>query len=81
MVKGNIIYADEDSRELLQALGGYPFFVVVQDSFETKGSAHGRVSNNFDFDHLFDMIKLLARKNPAFKQKLADYIIDLSKEV
>lgn len=81
MVKGNIIYADEESKELLQALGGFPFFVVVHNTIETKGTACARVTRNFDFDHLFNTIKILARTNKEFREKLPDYIIDLSKEV
>lgn len=81
MVKGNIIYANEESKELLQALGGFPFFVVVHNTIETKGTARARMSKEFDTDHLFAAIKSLARKDKAFKEKLADYIIDLSKEI
>lgn len=76
-----MIKIDAETQELWQALNGYPFFIVVQDSFATKGLAAARVSRNFDYDHLFNVIKVIARTNKAFKEKLTDYIIDLSKEV
>lgn len=81
MGKDKTIDIEQNQSELLQALSGFPYFIVVQNTIETKGSARGRVSNNFDYDHLFGMIKLIARNDAKFKEKLVDYIIDLSKEV
>jgi hypothetical protein len=81
MVEHKVIFIDKDKQELMQAIEGFPFFVVVQDTIDTKGTARARMSKEFDTDHLFAAIKSLARKDKAFKEKLADYIIDLSKEI
>lgn len=81
MSKDKAIEINRNEIELVQAMNGFPYFIVVQNTIETKGSARGRVSNNFDYDHLFGMIKLIARYDRNFREKLVDYIIDLSKEV
>ena len=81
MSKDRAIEINQNESELLQAMHGFPYFIVVQNTIETKGSARGRVSNNFDYDHLFGMIKLIARNDRNFREKLVDYIIDLSKEI
>lgn len=75
------ININENISELQQAANGFPYFIVVQNTIDTKGSSRGRVTDNFDYDHLFGMIKLIAKHNKQFKEKLVDYIIDLSQVV
>lgn len=81
MSKDKAIEINQNESELVQAMNGFPYFIVVQNTIETKGSARGRVTDNFDYDHLFGMIKLIAKHNKQFKEKLVDYIIDLSRIV
>ena len=65
------------SQPLAYAALGCPHMVVTQVEDDVIAEA----TPGFDTDNLFLVIKDLARSNSKFKEALADYIIELSKEV
>ena len=69
---------EEQAKPLVLAATGCPYFLLVRQ--EGVG-IHYTMTEGFDTDWLFDIIKLLARQDADFKALLTDYVIDLSKEV
>ena len=70
------VYEGKLSKALGYATLGYPHLcltIISEDEVE------GEMTPGFDTDYLFDMLKDLAQYNEAFRKKLVDYVIDLSK--
>jgi len=69
----------DEAEVLFKAMHGYPYFIIVDDDDEKK-SFISNLTEGFDVGLVFEWIKGYARENEDFKKKLADFVIDLSKE-
>lgn len=68
--------SQEESQPLVMAATGSPYFLLV----DTEEGFYASIKEGFDVSHIFDWIVRYARDDKEFKDALADFVIDLSKE-
>lgn len=69
-------------RQMLDlAAKGCPYLLIVQKDCKRGTKVYTRVIAGFDMDNLFRWIREYAQREPEFKKALADYVIDLSKNI
>ena len=68
----------EEAKPLILAMSGKPYFLLVREKGKMYASS---MTDNFNISALFHWIALYARENKEFRSHLADFVIDLSKEV
>lgn len=71
-----LILEGDEAKELVLAAIGNPYLIIV----EKDDNVYSKVTNGFDVGLVFEWIKRLAKEDKAFKEALADFVIDLSKE-
>lgn len=71
-----VLFEGDLSKALGLAALSNPHFCITQFGDNVFIDA----TPDFDMDCLFGALREMARKKPRFKAKLADYVIDLSKE-
>ena len=75
------IYLNENDKELILAALGNPYFLIVEKERKDDVKVYSKVTEGFDIGYIFEWIIAYAREDEEFKKALADFVIDLSKEV
>lgn len=68
----------EQAKPIMLAVSGKSYFLLVHEKGKCYNSS---ITQDFDLGALFHWLILHARENKEFRDRLADYVIDLSKEV
>lgn len=68
----------EQAKPIMLAVAGKPYFLLVREKGKCYNSS---MTQDFDLGALFHWLILHAREDKEFRNRLADYVIDLSKEI